>query len=156
MKKTNNKGFSLVELIVVIAIMAVLMVVVAPQFLRYVERARLQKDNQAISEIANAVKIAMADENINANLTVPHTIDSTAVANTAKTITFDTSNVLEEELALVIGDEITTSSNTYRTPATAIQIVVNVDGDGVVTVQGIGFVEEVGGTASTTAAPYEF
>ena len=36
-KKNNNKGFSLVELIVVIAIMAVLMVVLAPAMLRYVE-----------------------------------------------------------------------------------------------------------------------
>ena len=32
MKKMNNKGFSLVELIIVIAIMAVLIVVLAPQF----------------------------------------------------------------------------------------------------------------------------
>lgn len=31
-KKMNNKGFSLVELIIVIAIMAVLMVVLAPSF----------------------------------------------------------------------------------------------------------------------------
>ena len=35
MKKTNNKGFSLVELIVVIAIMAVLVGVMAPQFLNW-------------------------------------------------------------------------------------------------------------------------
>ena len=33
MKKMNNKGFSLVELIIVIAIMAVLIVVLAPQYL---------------------------------------------------------------------------------------------------------------------------
>ena len=64
MKKTNNRGFSLVELIVVIAIMAVLIGVLAPQFLRYVDKARIQKDNTAIAEIANAAKIAMADEDV--------------------------------------------------------------------------------------------
>ena len=37
-KQKNNKGFSLVELIVVIAIMAVLVGVLAPQFIKYVER----------------------------------------------------------------------------------------------------------------------
>lgn len=63
-KKMNNKGFSLVELIIVIAIMAVLMVVLAPQLLKYVEKTRLQKDNSAISEIANAIEIACADEAI--------------------------------------------------------------------------------------------
>ena len=54
--KKNNKGFSLVELIIVIAIMAVLMAVLAPQFLRYIERSRLQSDNTAIGEIANALR----------------------------------------------------------------------------------------------------
>ena len=33
----NNKGFSLIELIVVIAIMAILVSVLAPQFMKYVE-----------------------------------------------------------------------------------------------------------------------
>ena len=45
MKKTikrNNKGFSLVELIVVVAIMAVLVGVLAPAYLGYVEKARRQ------------------------------------------------------------------------------------------------------------------
>ncbi len=64
MKKTNNAGFSLVELIVVIAIMAVLVGVLAPQLLRYVERSRVSTDNQAVAEVANAIKIAMADETI--------------------------------------------------------------------------------------------
>lgn len=41
-KKKNNKGFSLVELIVVVAIMAVLVGVLAPAYLRYVEKARQQ------------------------------------------------------------------------------------------------------------------
>lgn len=40
--KKNNKGFSLIELIVVVAIMAVLVGVLAPAYLRYVEKARRQ------------------------------------------------------------------------------------------------------------------
>ncbi|MBP5311039.1 MAG: type II secretion system protein, partial [Lachnospiraceae bacterium] len=37
-KLRNNSGFSMVELIVVIAIMAVLVGLLAPQFIKYVER----------------------------------------------------------------------------------------------------------------------
>ena len=68
-KSLTNKGFSLVELIIVIAIMAVLIGVLAPQYLKYVEQSRLQKDNQAIAEIANAVKIDFAVESIYASVT---------------------------------------------------------------------------------------
>ena len=39
--KRNNKGFSLVELIIVIAIMAILAGVLAPQFVKYIGRSRI-------------------------------------------------------------------------------------------------------------------
>ena len=64
MKKMNNKGFSLVELIIVIAIMAVLVGVLAPQFLRYVEQSRIQKDESAMGEVCNATKIACSIEKV--------------------------------------------------------------------------------------------
>ena len=63
-RKNENKGFSLVELIVVIAIMAVMTAVLAPSLLQYVERSRAQKDDSAMGEVANAIQIAMADQNI--------------------------------------------------------------------------------------------
>ena len=62
--KNNNKGFSLVELIVVIAIMAVLVGVLAPSLLRYVEKTRIQKDASAIAEVCEAIKISAAEESI--------------------------------------------------------------------------------------------
>lgn len=61
MKKTNNKGFSLVELIVVIAIMAVLIAVLAPSFLRYVEKSRNSTDMQNAAAIVNAVQVWAVD-----------------------------------------------------------------------------------------------
>lgn len=61
MKKTNNKGFSLVELIVVIAIMAVLVGVAAPTFTKYVEQARRSTDVQNAEAIKTAVLADIAD-----------------------------------------------------------------------------------------------
>lgn len=63
-RKNENKGFSLVELIVVIAIMAVLTSVLAPSLLQYVERSRAQKDDSAMGEVTNAILLAMSDQNI--------------------------------------------------------------------------------------------
>ncbi len=61
-KQKNNKGFSLVELIVVIAIMAVLVGVLAPQLMKYVEKSREATDIQNCDSIASALKAYYADK----------------------------------------------------------------------------------------------
>lgn len=60
-ERMNDKGFSLVELIIVIAIMAILIVVLAPQYLKYVERSRNSTDMQNITTIKNAIETYAAD-----------------------------------------------------------------------------------------------
>lgn len=55
-KERNNKGFSLVELIVVIAIMAVLVGVLAPQFIKFVEKSRESTDIDNMKQIMSAVE----------------------------------------------------------------------------------------------------
>lgn len=63
-KKLNNKGFSLVELIIVIAIMAVLVGVLAPQFIKYVEQSRRSTDISNAEEIRSAILADIADGKI--------------------------------------------------------------------------------------------
>ncbi len=57
----NNKGFSLVELIIVIAIMAILVGVLAPSLLRYVEKTNVSADTQLADTVRTAVVTAMMD-----------------------------------------------------------------------------------------------
>ena len=60
-KQKNNKGFSLVELIVVIAIMVVLVAVLAPVFTKYIESSRRATDVQNANSIAESVLADVAD-----------------------------------------------------------------------------------------------
>lgn len=69
--KLNNKGFSLVELIIVIAIMAVLIGVLAPQYLKYVEKSRKSSDIDNVDQMISAAEIYSADP---ANAVVDGTI----------------------------------------------------------------------------------
>lgn len=60
-KKKDNKGFSLVELIIVVAIMAILVGLLAPQYLKYVEKSRKSADASNLNEMVQAVQVYAAD-----------------------------------------------------------------------------------------------
>lgn len=65
-KRLGNKGFSLVELIVVIAIMAILVAVLAPTLLSKIEESREGTDYSALGELKTAVEEAvLGSETIN-------------------------------------------------------------------------------------------
>lgn len=70
----GNKGFSLVELIIVIAIMAILVGVLAPSLIRYVEKTNVSADTQLADAVKTAVTTAMMDP------TVINSTDSSCLA----------------------------------------------------------------------------
>lgn len=60
--KKNNKGFSLVELIIVIAIMAILAGALAPALIKYINKSRRSADISNADTIRTACQTAMSDE----------------------------------------------------------------------------------------------
>ena len=143
-KKMNNKGFSLVELIVVIAIMAVLIGVLAPTLLGNIEKSKLSKDKQAIDELYQAWTNTLGDPkyeppynktftytcSANGTLTINGT---TPVAAGDISPTTDMGTTFVGEIVDYIGsDTIKLSSKYYKNASSTI--VINIDSRGKVSV----------------------
>ncbi len=102
--KKNNKGFSLVELIVVILIMAVLTVTLAPQVMKWVGNARKARDwhnyEQMVSVVQEAITYSGVYEEVNSDSEITLTIHSgenTLVATDGRSISnlINTMNTLQ-------------------------------------------------------------
>lgn len=106
-KELNNKGFSLMELIIVVAIMAVLIGVLAPQYLKYVEKSRQSADLQAIDTLISAVEIYSANTSVTGELTCTAGVVKTA----------DTLEPAFKDAGITVGDDkvvATMKSDTYK------------------------------------------
>lgn len=137
-KSLTNKGFSLVELIIVVAIMAILIGVLAPQYLRYVEKSRLQKDNTSMGEIANVLKMTSSDETlINAmsgGVTITFGTNGVGITVAAPS---DSTGAVQTELIKTLGSlgDLRLTSTTYTgTGATLPVISATVNSDQVIEV----------------------
>lgn len=86
----EREGFSLVELIIVIAIMAILIGIVALAVIPYLEKSRVGKDQQTVDTVYSAFQHTIADQKIKADITV--TIDASTyncdIANFKKAMAY--------------------------------------------------------------------
>lgn len=60
----NKKGFTLVEVAVIIAVLVVIVGVLAPSLLRYTENSRMQRDLSAMDEVVRAFQLALVESDI--------------------------------------------------------------------------------------------
>lgn len=135
--KLNNGGFSLVELIIVVAIMAVLIGVLAPQYLKYVENTRVQKDETAGEEFRRSVEIAISDEDIFKGLGLSATTTTlTVVAPDDAAFTGGTADLLTELNSVIDGGKIDYTSSAYNTKSYTATITYNAT-TGTVSVTGV-------------------
>lgn len=137
--KKNNKGFSLVELIVVVLIMGIIAVALAPQVMKWVGEARKNSDSNTQKDIKSAIQIAIADfQGAGGQLTTGGKCDgSTAVAvtNAGVTTNYTDSTAAGKSLGSYI-DEV--MGGEYPKTAAGGNFTVTISSAGKVTVSGGG------------------
>lgn len=62
MKKLNNKGFTLVELIIVIAILAIIMMIAIPNYSKIRRTSQVRADKVTAGNIGHAVRVWITEE----------------------------------------------------------------------------------------------
>lgn len=150
-KKTNKKGFTLIELIVVVAIMAVLVALLAPNVLKYLERTKVKKDTNSLDSVRTAVEAELMDEILSAYTTntvdagtndpiegvllsaIFDAADETANDNGAALLGFRLFETEEQVLA----EELATDDVFVSKAARGGQIAIYVDGNGGVAVAAV-------------------
>lgn len=60
----NKKGFSLIELLAVVAILSIFVIVLVPSFITHIGESKLDRDNTKFESINNAIRTACAEPEV--------------------------------------------------------------------------------------------
>lgn len=123
--RKNNKGFTLVELIIVIAIIAVLSAVLAPQYIAYVEKSRASMDESVAAEVLHNVEILAVDATIYDKLANGDKVKFTDGAKIVSAAAPNDCPELTAELLKVFPDNIVMKSKTYDGKTYTVTVTVS-------------------------------
>ena len=117
--RKNNKGFSLVELIVVVLIIAIIAVALAPQVVKYVGKARTNVQDNNIATIKSAAQTAVAEyqgqsgaptkltkHDYKVTQTTSNNVTTTVVAPKGSDDTYNTAPTGGQSLGQLISDNV--------------------------------------------------
>ena len=130
----KNKGFSLVELIIVIAIMAILIGVMAPQLIKYIEKSKVSSDTQLCSTLQTAVTTALSDPEVNDWTGYDAKFNTWAGGVKANALSTTTTDKLDSAVLETLGEKtpnnIDSSLKSYQAKANGVSFRV-IDGNSV-------------------------
>ena len=124
----NNKGFSLVELIIVIAIMAILVGVMAPQLIKYIEKSRISSDKTSAASVKTAFDTAIANDDAYSEALSASKVTCTTSTDVAADVSSPT---LEAEMAKTLSDLKAPKSKKFSGQSYYVSWTADDAGDGI-------------------------
>lgn len=143
--KKNNKGFSLVELIIVVAIMAILIGVLGGQYLKFVERSRQSADKANVDELIRAVQIYAADPKADDPFTLGKSATVTLKKGEAMAVAGDNDDSVTAALTAAGITDVQLKSEKWH----GVELTIAIDGDGNVSVTASSGMEDILGDTDT-------
>ena len=131
MKKMNNKGFSLIELIIVIAIMAILVAIIAPNLTKYLGKSKKNTDKKNADEIASQVQTTITDFETDKGSIFTGTNASGTITWSGKTAQNDSSK-FEADFISLLNKNITSSTTSKENSSSTTKCTIekSTSGDG--------------------------
>jgi len=139
--KKNNKGFSLIELIIVIAIMAILVAIIAPNLTKYLAKSKRNTDKKNADEIAAQIQTAINDYESQENASPIGNGTVTFAGTTPESATWSNgstggaiSSPAGDSFATILNSAITSSTKSKEKNTTAKADIVYNSASGVYTI----------------------
>lgn len=117
-KKNGKKGFSMIELIIVIAIMAILVALIGTQLIPYLEKSRRTRDLDTLNAALTAVQTVVSD----------HEIDPSNSTDLAKV-----TSTYSDELDELLGYDHTQIDGKMTSSGASGGLTISGDSNGVIT-----------------------